>query len=130
MAEHTLTRTRAYSNTAALDDLHALITRPGGPGAGALAEISEILARTGRPLVAGRDIEAVTTCTPLGWPVVRVWSGDMAVIVQQAPDGPGLRVEITASTRAERDSLVVTLNGQPLTTPRTGGPDALRDEEP
>jgi hypothetical protein len=36
--------------------------------------IAEILARTGRPMTAGRDIEVSTAETSLGWPVVRAVS--------------------------------------------------------
>lgn len=111
MAEHAVTQPPAYSDTAALDDLHALITRPGGPGDDALADITEILARTGRPGITGRDIEVTTDRTRLGWPVIRVTSGHAAVTVRQDPAGPGLRVEITASTQSELDNLSVTLNG-------------------
>jgi len=76
--------------------------------------VAQILARTGRVLVRGRDIEVSTTETTLGWPVARVDSGETTVTVRQEPAGPGLRIEITTSTPAERDALAVTLDGCPL----------------
>jgi len=103
-------RRPVYSDTAAIDDLHALITRPGGPGDDVVADITEILARTGRPAITGRDIEVTTTQTSLGWPVISITSGHTAVIVRQDPAGPGLRIEVTASTPAELDGLAITLD--------------------
>ncbi len=93
------------------DDLHALITRPGGPGGDVVADITEILARTGRPVITGRDIEVTTTQTSVGWPVINITSGHAAVIVRQDPAGPGLRVEITASTPDELGNLAITVDG-------------------
>jgi hypothetical protein len=46
-----------YTDTAALNDIHVLLTAS-DPGDGALADIAVILARTGRPMIAARDIEA------------------------------------------------------------------------
>jgi hypothetical protein len=56
-----------YDDTAALNDIHALLTA-GDPGDAALADVALILARTGRPMAAARDIEVTTFRTVLGWP--------------------------------------------------------------
>jgi hypothetical protein len=112
-----------YSDTAALNDIHALLTAP-EPGAGALADIAVILARTGRPMARVRDITVTTVDTALGWPVACTDAGDTTVFVRQAPAGSGLLVEICTKTAAERDALTVTLDGQALCPPgpATGGP--------
>ena len=103
----------AYSDTAALNDIHSLLTS-GEPGDAALADIAQILARTGRPMVAVRDIEVTTLETALGWPVAFTLAGDTSVFIRQAPDGTGLLVEICTKTTAEHDALTVTLDGRTL----------------
>jgi hypothetical protein len=103
----------AYTATAALNDIHALITA-GNPGDGTLADIAQILTRAGRPMTPVRDIEISATETALGWPVACAQAGDTSVFIRQAPAGPGLLIEIYAKTDAERDSLAVTLDGCPL----------------
>jgi hypothetical protein len=107
-----------YTDTAALNDIRALLTGS-DPGDGALASIAEILARTGRPMVAARDIETSTTETALGWPVACVDAGDTSVFVRQAPAGAGLLVEICTRNDAEHAALTVTLDGRRL---HPGGP--------
>jgi hypothetical protein len=99
----------AYTDTAAVNDIHALITA-GNPGDGALADIAQILTRAGRPMTPVRDIEISTTETALGWPVACAQAGDTSVFIRQVPDGPGLLIEIYAKTDAERDGLTVTLD--------------------
>ena len=101
------------TDTAALNDIHVLLTVT-DPGDSTLLEIAEILARTGRPLIAARDIGASTTETALGWPVACVDAGDTSIFVRQAPAGTGLVIEICTKTDAERAALAVTLDGQPL----------------
>ena len=116
MAAGTVTSIRPdppYSDTAALNDIHALLTAT-DPGEETLADIAAILARTGRPLIAARDIETTTTETALGWPVACVDAGDTAVYVRQAPAGTGLVVQICTKTDTELASLAVTLDGRPL----------------
>jgi hypothetical protein len=118
MPERTVTplRPRApsgYTDTAALNDIHALLTT-GDPGDGTLADIAVVLARTGRPMAAVRDIEVSATETVLGWPVACVQAGDTSVFVRQAPAGGGLLIEITTKTAAEHDALAIVLDGQPL----------------
>ena len=110
----------AYTDTAALNDIHALLTAP-DPGDAALADIALILARTGRPMVRVRDIEITTIETALGWPVACTDAGDTTVYVRQAPAGTGLLIEICTKTAAEHDALTVTLDGQPLHPPGQPG---------
>ena len=108
----------AYTDTAALNDIHALLTTT-DLGCGALADIAQILIRAGRPMVAPRDIEISATETALGWPVACVQAGDASVFVRQAPAGPGLLIEICTKTAAEFDALSVVLDGRAL---HPGGP--------
>jgi hypothetical protein len=112
----------AYTDTAALNDIHALVTA-GDPGDGALADIAQILARTGRPMTPVRDIEISATETALGWPVACVRAGDTSVFIRQSPAGPSLLIEIYAKTDAERDGLAVTLDGCPLLLACPAGSD-------
>jgi hypothetical protein len=111
-----------YTDTAALNDIHALLTTT-DPGDGTLADIAGILTRTGRPMIAARDIETSTTETALGWPVGCVDAGDTTVYVRQAPAGAGLVIEICTKTDAEQDALAVTLDGRRL---HPGGPSPVQ----
>ena len=128
MPDRTITplRPRApsgYTDRAALNDIHALLTSQDTTGA-ALTDIALILARTGRPMVAARDIEVTTTETVLGC----VQSGDTSVVIRQAPDGPGLLIEIATKSAAEHDALTVTLDGLTLHPPQAappGGPQPV-----
>jgi len=118
MPDRTVTALRprapsAYTDTAALNDIHALLTT-GEPGDASLADIAQILARTGRPMVAVRDIEVTTLETALGWPVAFTLAGDTSVFIRQAPTGTGLLIEICTKTTAEHDALTVTLDGHTL----------------
>lgn len=126
MSESTVTRLRprarpAYSDTAALNDIHALLTTTGDAGHELPGDVAAILARTGRPMVRGRDIEATVTESRIGWPVARVEAEDTTGTVSQDPAGPGLRVEITTHTQPERDQLSVTLDGCCLHHPHPPG---------
>jgi hypothetical protein len=100
----------AYTDTAALNDIHALLTAT-EPGQAALTDIALILARTGRPMTKARDIEVSTIETALGWPVALVDAGDTNVYVRQDPAGEGLLIEICTETDAEANSLTITLDG-------------------
>ena len=116
MADSTITPIRRdppYTDTAALNDIHTLLTAT-GPGEDTLADIAVILARTGRPMIPVRNIETSTTETALGWPVACVDAGDTTVFVRQAPAATGLSVEICTKTDAEQAALAVTLDGRPL----------------
>ena len=105
-----------YSDTAALNDIHALLTSI-DPGDGALADIALILGRAGRPLMSVRDIEISATETALGRPVACVEAGDASVRVRQATDGTGLVIEICTKTATEHAALTITLDGVPLHGP-------------
>jgi hypothetical protein len=107
-------RSAGYTDTTALNDIHALLTTSDDSGQGLPGDIAAILTRTGRPMVRSRDIEASTGTTRIGWPVARVQAGDTTVTVRQDPAGPGLLVKITTRTAAERDGLTVSLNGRRL----------------
>ena len=109
-----------YTDTAALNDIHALLTT-GDPGDAALTDIALVLTRAGRPMVAARDIEITTTETALGWPVACAQAGDTSVLIRQAPAGPGLLIEITTQTAAEHDALTVTLDDRTLHPAAPGG---------
>ena len=112
-------RAAAYTDTAALNDIHALLTAT-EPGQGALKDIALILARTGRPMTKARDITVTTIETTLGWPVALVDAGDTNVYVRQDPAGQGLLIEVCTETDAEANTLTVTLDGAFL---RPVGPD-------
>jgi hypothetical protein len=126
MTSHTVTplRPRAvpvYTDTDALNDIHALLTTT-SPGDATLADVAQILTRTGRPLVAARDIEITMTETALGWPVACAEAGDTSVFVRQAHNGPGLLIEICTKNDTERDGLAVNLDGHTLhPAPSPGG---------
>ncbi|HUZ52988.1 MAG TPA: hypothetical protein VMU94_10735 [Streptosporangiaceae bacterium] len=118
MSDRTVTALRprapsGYTDTAALNDIHALLTT-GEPSDASLADIAQILARTGRPMVAVRDIEVTTLETALGWPVAFTLAGDTSVFIRQAPTGTGLLIEICTKSTAEHDALTVTLDGHTL----------------
>src|SRR6266487_2966390 len=100
MSDHTVIRfpndkapPPGYSDTAALNDIHAILCRPGGPDPSALDDIALVLARCGRPLIDVVDIQADVTETPTGLPEARVHAA--------------------ATTPAETD-LTVTLNRRQL----------------
>src|SRR5713101_332731 len=117
-------RTRpGYTDTAALNDIHALLTTT-DPGDATLADVAVILSRTGRPMIRARDIEITTTETALGWPVACAQAGDTSVYIRQDPAGDGLLIEIAAKTAAELDALTVTLDGRTLHPAAPGGGDA------
>jgi hypothetical protein len=109
-----------YSDTAALNDIHALLIST-DPGDGALADVALILGRAGRPLMPVRDIEISATETELGRPVACIQAGDASLSVCQATDGTGLLVEICTKTATEHAALTVTLDGAPLHAPHPVG---------
>jgi hypothetical protein len=111
-----LRRDPPYTDTAALNDIHTLLTCT-DPGQETLADIAAILVRTCRLLIPARDIDTTTTQTALGWPVACVDAGETTVFVRQAPAATGLVVEICTKTDAEQGALAVTLDGRPLHPP-------------
>lgn len=131
MTQSTVTRLRPggqprYTDTAALNDIHALLTATSrDSGQELIGDITAVLVRTGRPMVRGRHIDTSLTESPTGWPIGRVEAEDTSVIVRQEPSGPGLRIEVTTRIPAEADQLIVTLDGRCLHHPCPhGGPAA------
>ena len=116
----------AYTDTAALNDIHALLTAT-DPGQAALKDIALILARTGRPMTKARDITVSAIETALGWPVASVDAGDTNIYVRQDPTGEGLLIEICTETDAEASSLTITLDGALL---RPDGPGDSQPPDP
>src|SRR5579859_493760 len=117
-------RTRpGYTDTAALNDIHALLTTT-DPGDATLADVAVILSRTGRPMIRARDIEITTTETALGWPVACAQAGDTSIYIRQDPAGDGLLIEICTKSAAEHDALTVTLDGHTLHPARPAGAPA------
>jgi len=117
-------RTRpGYTDTAALNDIHALLTTT-APGDATLADVAVILSRTGRPMIRARDIEITTTETALGWPVACAQAGDTSIYIRQDPAGDGLLIEICTKSAAEHDALTVTLDGHTLHPARPAGAPA------
>lgn len=108
----------AYTDTAALNDIHALLTAT-EPSQSTLQDVALVLARTGRPMTKARDIEVSTIETAMGWPVACVDVGDTNVYVRQDPAGSGLLIEICTENDAEAKTLTVTLDGTLL---RPAGP--------
>jgi len=111
-----------YADTAALNDIHAIICRSGGPHPCALDDIGEVLARTGRPVIEIRDIQASVAETPAGRPEARIDAGTTSVRIYQDHTG-GLAVVI-AATAAHEAHLTVALNRRSLhpCTSRPGTP--------
>ena len=128
MSEETVTRLHprgrpAYTDAAALNDIHTLLTATEGSDREVLSDIASVLLRTGRHMVRARDIAAAVTESSAGRPVARVDAEDTTVVVRQDPAGPGLQVEITTRTPVEWGQLTVTLDGRCLhhPCPRPGG---------
>lgn len=104
--------TPGYTDTAALNDIRAILCRRGGWDPDTLQDVAQILARSGRPVVPIRDIEAAVEQTPAGLPVARVNADGTTVEVYQDRSG-GLVVEIVASAPDEA-ALTITLNDRQL----------------
>jgi hypothetical protein len=106
-----------YTDTAALNDIHAIFCRHGGWDPGTLEDVAQVLARCGRPVLAIRDIEAAVEQTPAGLPQVRVDAGGTTVETYQ--DQSGALVVAIAATPPDEAALVITLNTRQL-HPTTG----------
>lgn len=104
--------TPGYTDTAALNDIHAILCRRGGWDPDTLEDVAQVLARCGRPVVPIRDIEATVEQTPAGLPQARVNADGTTVEVYQDRSG-GLVVAITASPGDEA-ALTITLNDRQL----------------
>ncbi|HUZ55927.1 MAG TPA: hypothetical protein VMU94_25795 [Streptosporangiaceae bacterium] len=108
-----------YTDAAALNDIHALLTATtSGGSAEVLADVGLILARSGRPAVRARHIGVRVTETAAGWPAAHVDAEDTTVIVAQDPASASLLIEITTTAPGESDGLTVTLDGRCLQHPR------------
>lgn len=123
MTDSTVTRLpphgpAAYTDTAAVNDIHALLTTTSGGDRDLADDIAQVVARTGRPMVRGRDIDLTMSHSPVGWPIAHVDAEDTTVTVRQNPAGFGLLIEITTHAAAEADQLAVTLDGLCLHHPR------------
>jgi hypothetical protein len=108
-----------FSDGDALNDIHALLTgTSSGTDREQLTDVGLILARSGRPMVPVRQIDAAVAETPHGRPVARIDADGISVIVRQVPAGTGLLVEIvgTGQTSAVEDT-TVTLDGRCLHHP-------------
>ncbi|HVB45643.1 MAG TPA: hypothetical protein VNF47_23455 [Streptosporangiaceae bacterium] len=117
-------RQPAYTDTAALNDIHALLTTTSTEPAQALTDVGLILVRSGRPMTRARHIEVPVTETTTGWPTARVDAEDTTVTVAQDPAANGLAIDITTTSPAERDSLTITLDGRRLNHPHPPGDTA------
>jgi hypothetical protein len=103
----------SYGDTDAMNDIQALITSQDVPNADEVAAlVTEIVARTGRPLARARVITAEVSCDRYGMPVALVEAGGTTVSAGQDPHGPGVLIEVTASGPGEADALVVSVNGR------------------
>jgi hypothetical protein len=120
MSDHTVVRfppgraaPPGYTDTAALNDIHAIVcSRRDTPDASVVADVADVLARAGRPIMEVRDIQAAVADTPAGLPEARVDAGTTSVRVYQDHTG-GLAVAI-ATTAADEATLTITLNRQQL----------------
>jgi hypothetical protein len=130
MSDHTVVRfppgraaSPGYTDTAALNDIHAIVcSRRATPDASVVADVADVLAHAGRPVIEVRDIQASVADTPAGLPEARVDAGTTSVRVYQDHTG-GLAVVI-AATAADETALTVTLNQRQLhpSTSRPRGP--------
>ena len=108
-----------YTDAAALNDIHALLTTTAsGSAPELLADIGLILARSGRPPVRARHIEVRVTETTKGWPAAHVDAEDTTVIIAQDAADASLLIEITSTRPGENDGPTITLNGRCLHHPR------------
>jgi hypothetical protein len=91
------------ADTAAMDDIQALLASPRRPpGEEALEEIAEIVARTGRALVAPRDFTVECDDDERGLPYVAVRSDGITVRVGQDPVSGSVRIAICTVTLRAR----------------------------
>ena len=112
---------RSYTDGAAVNDIHALLTTWQGTDSDALTCVAELVMRTGRPMTPARDIEVTQTSSPLDRPVVHAESDGTVITICQDPAGPGLHVAVTSRDPADRAALKVTVDGRPL-APAPAGP--------
>jgi hypothetical protein len=117
---HTVTPVRQgpaarYGDTQAVNDIHALLTAPGGlTSEEVTAAVADIIARTGRSLARARMILAEVAEDTYGMPVARVDADGTVVLVSQDPDGPGVLIQVATGDAAEAAGLVITIDGRPV----------------
>jgi hypothetical protein len=116
MTHHAVTRLRprTYTDTAALNDIHTILTSALSPDS-MLAEVAAVLVMADRPhVVPLRDIEVDQTETEVGRPLVCVQSEDITVRVRQEEAGPGLLVQIHGQTLDAVGELTVQVDTEVL----------------
>jgi hypothetical protein len=107
-----VTAAAGYGDTDAMNDIHALLTGAAGLADRDVAEaVAEIVSRTGRSLARARAITAEVTDDGHGMPVAQVDADGTVVLIGQNPDGHGVLVLITTRDAAERDVLVIAVDG-------------------
>jgi hypothetical protein len=114
-----------YSDTGALNDIHALLTSPLAP-ADVLADVAAILSRAGRPLVPPRVITATVADDPRGMPVARIEAEGTTICISQAQNDSGLSIHITPRNAADEAALTIAVAGTVIRRPRPGTPEPTR----
>ena len=99
-----------YTGTAAMNDIHAVITSRVGAATAALECIAEIRIRSGRLMAPARHITA-TVDDEHGLPVARIDGDGTYVTIGQDQADPGLRTRIRTCNDGERAALIVELDG-------------------
>jgi hypothetical protein len=122
-----------YTDTAAMNDIHAVVTSRAGAATAALECIAEILVRSGRLIAPARHITATVDDDEHGLPIARIDGDGTYVTIGQDQAGPGLRIQIRTCNDDERAALVVELNGVILgrdssTRPRRTRPRPAPDD--
>ena len=102
----------AYTDTAAVNDIHALITA-GNPGDATLSDIAQILTRGPADDAGPRHRHQRHRDGPGLAGGLRAGRRHIGVH-PPGPRRPGLLIEIYAKTDTERDGLTVTLDDSPL----------------
>ncbi len=106
-----------YGDTAALNDIHAVLTTPSPLTAeDALQAVAGFVARTGRPMFPSRVITAVMEDDPFGMPVARIDAEGTTILITPALNATGLLIHVTPRDQAEEDALVIDVNGKTVST--------------
>lgn len=117
------------SDTQAIENIYrTLLAAYGNWGPGTLADISAIIAATGRSIVHVETITAdMIEDAVTGWPIARIQANQITGYIRQVLDG-GILVELFTRDRRAGRQLRVTVDGQLLHGPPPVPPDA--DGEP
>jgi len=110
----------AYTDTAAMNDIHAILCSRGTSDPDVLNDIALVLARAGRQVVQIRDIQAAVVENDAGLPEAHIDAGATKVLVVQRDTGEFV-VAIAAAT-PDAAQLTVTLNGHQLHPALAGQP--------